>query len=267
MIKYIPEIWCTLIWIPSHLIPFNHTDVCRKLCFITYVKLNNCLKQIFLSCTGNPYLRALENVIEYQVSRCLPWAHAPGMPGSLSPPPQVSDPDMHHGTCVTHVPWCMPGSLTSSFLWSRRWGETFRHFRRMRNPQFYVSVKRPMIPWNSDAKIVQSPGDCILTWHIPSIMNLYRCLPGNDIGVGYLRRISTRHFWPDIVHLQITTMSNTIILRIQYHYVNLIVNLKRHFVRVLKLYIIYTNNITIVMINVVINHHMITAFAILSLLD
>ena len=25
---------------------------------------------------------------------------------------KVSDPDMHHGTCVTHVPWCMSGSLT-----------------------------------------------------------------------------------------------------------------------------------------------------------
>ena len=50
-------------------------------------------------------------------------AHAPGMPGTFSPSPQVSDPDMHHGTCVTHVPWCMPGSLTSSFLWSWRWGE------------------------------------------------------------------------------------------------------------------------------------------------
>ena len=23
----------------------------------------------------------------------------------------VSDPSMHHGTCVTHVPWCMSGSL------------------------------------------------------------------------------------------------------------------------------------------------------------
>ena len=31
-------------------------------------------------------------------------AHAPGMPGTLSPPPRVSDPDMYHGTCVTHVP-------------------------------------------------------------------------------------------------------------------------------------------------------------------
>ena len=26
--------------------------------------------------------------------------------------PLVSDPDMHHGTFVTHVPWCMLGSLT-----------------------------------------------------------------------------------------------------------------------------------------------------------
>ena len=26
--------------------------------------------------------------------------------------PLVSDPGMHHGTCVTHVPWCMSGPLT-----------------------------------------------------------------------------------------------------------------------------------------------------------
>ena len=28
--------------------------------------------------------------------------------------PLVSDPGMHHCTCVTHVPWCMSGSLTRS---------------------------------------------------------------------------------------------------------------------------------------------------------
>ena len=60
--------------------------------------------------------------------RVIAGAHAPGMPGTFSPSPQVSDPDMHHGTCVTHVPWCMPGSLTSSFLWNRRRGETFPAF-------------------------------------------------------------------------------------------------------------------------------------------
>ena len=26
--------------------------------------------------------------------------------------PLLSDPDMHHGTCVSHMPWCMSGSLT-----------------------------------------------------------------------------------------------------------------------------------------------------------
>ena len=36
--------------------------------------------------------------------------------------PPVSDPGMHHGTCVTHMPWCMPGSLTHSV------GKTFPAF-------------------------------------------------------------------------------------------------------------------------------------------
>ena len=65
------------------------------------------------------------------------------MRGTVSPPPRVSDPNMHHGTCVTHVTWYMPGSLTSDFLWSRWRGKRSRHSRGMRNPQFYVSGKRP----------------------------------------------------------------------------------------------------------------------------
>ena len=71
-------------------------------------------------------------------------AHAPGMPGTFSPSQWISDPDMHHGTCATHVPWCMPGSLTSGFLWSRCRRKRSRHSRRMRNSRFYVSGKRPM---------------------------------------------------------------------------------------------------------------------------
>ena len=63
-------------------------------------------------------------------------AHAPGMPGTFSPSPQVSDPDMHHGTCVTHVPWCMPGSLYSSFLWNWRRGKTFPAFPAHAQPVF-----------------------------------------------------------------------------------------------------------------------------------
>ena len=71
-------------------------------------------------------------------------AHAPGMPGTFSPPPRFSDLGMHQGTCVTHMPWCMPGSLTCGFLWFRWQGKHSRHYRRIRNPRFYVSGKRPM---------------------------------------------------------------------------------------------------------------------------
>ena len=67
-----------------------------------------------------------------------------GNAGNVFPPSWVSDPDMHHDTCVTHVPWCMSGSITSGFLWSRWRGKRSRHSRRMRNPQFCVSRKRPM---------------------------------------------------------------------------------------------------------------------------
>ena len=42
----------------------------------------------------------------------------PGNAGNVSPTLWVNDPYMHHGTGVTHVPWCMPGSPTSGFLWS-----------------------------------------------------------------------------------------------------------------------------------------------------
>ena len=46
-------------------------------------------------------------------------SRVPHAPGTFPPVPRVSDPDMHHGTCVTHIPWCMTGSLTNGFLWSR----------------------------------------------------------------------------------------------------------------------------------------------------
>ena len=68
--------------------------------------------------------------------------------GNISPPPWVSDLEMHHGTCVTHVPWCMLGSLTSSFLWSRWRGKCSRHSRHMRNPHFYYLVRGPWLQCN-----------------------------------------------------------------------------------------------------------------------
>ena len=57
-----------------------------------------------------------------------------GNGGNVSPSPQINDPDMHHGTCVTHVRWCMPGSLTGDFLWNRRRGKTFPAFPAHEQP-------------------------------------------------------------------------------------------------------------------------------------
>ena len=92
-----------------------------------------------------------------------------------------SDPDMHHGTCVTHVPWCMPGSLTSIFLWSQWRGKHSRHSRRMRKPQFYESVKRPMQTHMSNEYIKRltelrwTNNDCKLeNYHVLLFSNIYR---------------------------------------------------------------------------------------------
>ena len=57
-------------------------------------------------------------------------------------------------TCVTHVPWCLPGSLTSGFRWNRCWRKRPRHSRwRMRNAHFYVSGKRSMVKTTRICKI------------------------------------------------------------------------------------------------------------------
>ena len=71
-------------------------------------------------------------------------AHASGMPGTFSPTRYVSDPGMHYGTCLTHVPWCMLELPTSGFLWSWWRRKRSRHSWRMRNPQVNVSGERPI---------------------------------------------------------------------------------------------------------------------------
>ena len=65
--------------------------------------------------------------------------------------PLVSDPDMYHGTCVTHVPWYMSGSLSR--------GGGGKRSRCVRNPQFYASGKRPIPPnynWTWAANSIDS---------------------------------------------------------------------------------------------------------------
>ena len=74
--------------------------------------------------------------------------------------PLVSDHGMHHGTCVTHVPWCMSGSLTRGLR-----GKRSRHSRPLRNPQFYVFGKRPMHKIVRSTTIhTKAPTVCIYPW-------------------------------------------------------------------------------------------------------
>ena len=70
----------------------------------------------------------------------LQGVHAPGMPGTFSPTLLGSDPDMHHGTCMKHVTWCMPWSLSCGFPWSPWRG---KHSRCMHNPHFTYLARGP----------------------------------------------------------------------------------------------------------------------------
>ena len=71
-------------------------------------------------------------------------AHASWMPGTFSPPPRVGNTDVHHDTCVTHVPWCMPGSLASGFLWSRWRGKRSKHSGACATRNFAYLVRCPL---------------------------------------------------------------------------------------------------------------------------
>ena len=79
-------------------------------------------------------------------------AHAPGMPGTFPRHRGLAIPP-----CITTHAWrtccdTLPGSFTSGSLWSGWREKRSRHSRRMRNLQFYVSGKRPII-WISDGLV------------------------------------------------------------------------------------------------------------------
>ena len=82
----------------------------------------------------NCYQKPLEKIAKDQLTVRGPLAryvklrvaHAPRMSGTFPPPPRVCDPDMHHGTCVTHGDggyW--PPLMRQSV------GKRSRHSRRM----------------------------------------------------------------------------------------------------------------------------------------
>ena len=117
----------------------NYFHMCKN---IIHVREKKCFTHDLVNCLWNGFLSSKNGALTRNIK--LQAEHAPGMPGTFSLPPRVSDLDMHHGTCVEHVLWSMLGSLTSGFPWSRWQQKRSRHFRRMRNPQFYVSGKSPI---------------------------------------------------------------------------------------------------------------------------
>ena len=75
-------------------------------------------RKFYCKCTKCwPFGSGFKSWASYQIRKIAGCACA-GNAGNVSPRRRlqrktlVCDPVMHHGTCVTHVPWCMSGSLT-----------------------------------------------------------------------------------------------------------------------------------------------------------
>ena len=93
----------------------------------------------------------------YQIRKIAGCAYA-GNAGNVSPPPPISNPDMHPSTYVTHVPWCMPGSRTSGLIWIRCGEDLSSISGCMRNSQFHLSGKRPMRMGSYSNNLLYTPG-------------------------------------------------------------------------------------------------------------
>ena len=76
--------------------------------------------------------------------------------------PRVSDPSMHHGTCVTHVSWRMPGSLT------RGGGENVPGIPGGRATRIFTYLARG--PWTSYVvafvTILETKWSCTVSFHL-----------------------------------------------------------------------------------------------------
>ena len=71
--------------------------------------------------------------------------HAPGLSGTFSPPPTSKKTASQRSR---HAPWHVrhPRAVVHTGIANPQWqGKRSRHFKHMRNPQFYVSGKRPML--------------------------------------------------------------------------------------------------------------------------
>ena len=107
----------------------------------------------------------------YQI-RKLPVAHAPGMPGTFSPPPTskqtASYRSRHASRHVRHARAVMHVGIANPWWWGKR----PRHSRRMRNPQFCLSGKRPIVKYSSECMLSGFPyfyslvGLIVINWSL-----------------------------------------------------------------------------------------------------
>ena len=120
-----------------------------------------------------------------------------GNAGNVSPWLQVSDPDMHNGTCVTHVPWCMPGPLTSGFLWNRRRGKTLPAFPAHVQPAILriwyeahggypivIARDENTVASGDQGDMLLVKSDCLWTWILytsPDNLPVGAVVAGNDV--------------------------------------------------------------------------------------
>ena len=126
---------------------------------------------------------------------------------------------MHHGTCVTHVPWCMPGPLTSGFFWSRWRGRCSRHSRLMRNPQYYVSVKTGPMSLIMICRLVVYHNSTLTTpsslWpYHPFQLYIFSCFNASalEIFVPILRPYFLSKLWATYCNKWITILLLTMII-------------------------------------------------------
>ena len=137
--------------------------------------------------------------------------------------PLVSDPDMHHGTCVTHVPWCMSGSPT------RGDGKTF--------PAFPAHAQPAILPIWQEAHATSSVCGTIQTVNSMGSVFMFLCgilvnrfgyriflpricEPGQSETIFFLAVISQLLWWPVgwelpgyfrlIFHFYITRFNNSV---------------------------------------------------------
>ena len=71
-------------------------------------------------------------------------AHAPGMPGRFSPPPTSKETTIQRSRHASRYGRYARAVMHVGIAKPRWWEKRSRHSRSMRNPQFYVSVKRPI---------------------------------------------------------------------------------------------------------------------------